>query len=316
MTTVVIWLGGLYCFMKLKSLMNRYLVLCAVLLTTVVVHAGNPIPDSYKVGGFALGCQAYTFRLFTVFEAIEKTDQSGGKVIEFFPGQELSPDERNIKWSHSSPDDVIEKVKAQLAKHKIKAVNYGVVGGKDEAEWRKIFEFAKKLDLYAITTEDVGKLDIIEKLVKEFDIKVGIHEHAKRMKKGPDGKQVEDTSYKIWNPEYVLSLVKDRDSRIGACADTGHWATSGLKPVECLRILKGRIVSSHLKERAEIGKGLPDTVYGNGVCDIKACLDELKAQGFEGNISIEYENNWKNSVPDVAQCIGFVRGWAASRAKE
>jgi sugar phosphate isomerase/epimerase len=261
-----------------------------------------------------VGAQAYTFRLFTVFEAIEKTDQAGGRVIEFFPGQELSPDERNIKWSHNSPDEVLEKVKAQLAKHKIKAVNYGVVGGRDEAEWRKIFEFAKKLGLYAITTEDVTKLDVIEKLVKEFDIKVGIHEHAKRMKKGPDGTPVEDMSYKIWNPSYVLSLVKDRDARIGACADTGHWATSGLKPVECLRILKGRVISAHLKERSEIGKGLPDTVYGNGVCDIKACLDELKAQGFDGNISIEYENNWKNSVPDVAQCVGFIRGWAAGHA--
>jgi sugar phosphate isomerase/epimerase len=280
---------------------------------TFSASAANPIPDSHKVGGFAVGSQAYTFRLFTVFEAIEKTDQAGGRVIEFFPGQELSPDERNVKWSHSSPDDVIDKVKAQLTKFNIKAVNYGVVGGKDEAEWRKIFEFAKKLGLYAITTEDVGKLDIIEKLVKEFDIKVGIHEHGKRTKKGPDGSTVEDTSYKIWNPEYVLSLVKDRDPRLGACADTGHWATSGLKPVECLRILKGRIISSHLKDRAEIGKGLPDQVYGQGVTDIKGCLDELKAQGFDGNISIEYENNWKNSVPDVAQCVGFIRGWAASQ---
>jgi sugar phosphate isomerase/epimerase len=277
--------------------------------------AENKIPDEYKIGGFAVGCQAYTFNRFTVFEAIEKTDQAGGRIIEFYPGQALSPDERNVKWNHSSPPEVMEKVKAKLAKHKIKAVNYGVVGGRDEAEWRKIFEFAKKLDLYGITTEDVGKLDIIEKLVKEFDIKVGIHEHGKRTRKDASGAVVEDTSYKIWNPEYVLSLVKDRDSRIGACADTGHWATSGLKPVDCLRILKGRVISTHLKERTAIGKGLPDTIYGNGVSDIKGCLDELKAQGFDGNISIEYENNWEHSVPDVAQCIGFIRGWAAGRSQ-
>lgn len=311
---VAIRIGAGETIMTLKSIFYRgfFTGLLAVAVT-FSAKAANPIPDSHKVGGFAVGSQAYTFRLFTVFEAIEKTDQAGGRVIEFFPGQELSPDERNIKWSHSSPDDVIDKVKAQLAKFNIKAVNYGVVGGKDEAEWRQIFEFAKKLGLYGITTEDIGKLDIIEKLVKEFDIKVGIHEHGKRTKKGPDGNMVEDTSYKIWNPEYVLSLVKDRDSRLGACADTGHWATSGLKPVDCLRILKGRVISCHLKERAEIGKGLPDQVYGRGVSDIKGCLDELKAQGFDGNISIEYENNWKNSVPDVAQCIGFVRAWGVLR---
>jgi len=262
----------------------------------------EPIPDEYKIAGFALGCQAYTFNRFTAFEAIEKTDQAGGRVIEFFPGQRLSPEERDVRWDHKAPEEVIEKVKAKLAKHKIKAVNYGVVGGKDEAEWRQIFEFAKKLGLYGITTEDIGKLDIIEKLVKEFDIRVGIHEHAKRAR---------DPNYKIWDPNYVLSLVKDRDPRLGACADTGHWATSGLQPVECLRILKGRVISAHLKDRAAIGSQLPDQIFGMGVSDIKGCLDELKAQGFTGNISLEYENNWEHSVPDVAQCIGFVRGWGA-----
>ena len=272
--------------------------------------AENKIPAEGRIGGFALGLQAYTFNRFTVFEAIEKTDQAGGRFIEFFPGQALSQDEKNVKWSHSSPEEVVDKVKAKLAKHKVRAVNYGVVGGRDEAEWRKIFEFARNMGLYGVTTEDIKNLDIIEKLAKEFDIKVGIHEHAKRTKKGPDGTTVEDMSYRIWDPNFVLSLVKDRDARIGACADTGHWASSGLKPLECLRILKGRLVSLHLKERTEIGKHLPDTVYGNGVSDIPGILTELKAQGFDGNISIEYENNWDNSVPDVAQCIGFVRGWA------
>jgi sugar phosphate isomerase/epimerase len=66
-----------------------------------------------------------------------------------------------------------------------------------------------------------------------------------------------------------------------------------------------------LKERPEIGRQMPDTIYGTGISDIKGILDELKRQKFEGHISIEYENNWDHSVPDVAQCIGFVRGWAA-----
>jgi sugar phosphate isomerase/epimerase len=267
------------------------------------VNAGQSIPDTHKIAGFAVGLQAYTFNRFTVFEAIEKTDQAGGKVIEFYPDQPLSPEERTVRWNHRSPDDVIEKVKAKLAQHKVLAVNYGVVGGKDEAEWRKIFEFAKKLNLYGITTEDIKNLDIIEKLVKEFDIKVGIHEH---------GKRANDPSYKLWDPNFVLSLVKDRDARIGACADTGHWATSGLKPVDCIKILKGRVISAHLKDRAEIGRGLPDQVFGTGASDVPGVLAELKAQGFNGNISIEYENNWDHSVPDVAQCIGFIRGWGAS----
>ena len=283
--------------------MNRFVipVVTAFALAGRLTIA-SPIPEDAKIAGFGVGSQAYTFNRFSVFEAIEKTAQAGGKLIEFFPGQKLSVEEPNVKWDHNSPDEVMQKVKDQLAKFKIRAVNYGVVGGRGEAEWRKIFEFAKKLDLYGITTESVGDLDIIEKLVKEFDIRVGIHEHGRR----PD-----DPNYKVWDPNYVLSVVKDRDARIGACADTGHWATSGIKPLDGLRILKGRVISCHLKDRPEIGAQKPDTIYGTGVSDVAGMLDELKKQGFEGNISIEYENNWDHSMPDVAQCVGFIRGWGA-----
>lgn len=277
----------------------------AILASALTSPAANPIPDSYKISGFAVGCQAYTFNRFSLFEAIEKTDQAGGRIIEFYPGQKLSREEPGIKFDHNSPDEVLAKVQAKLQQHKIKVVNYGVVGiPKAEAEARKIFEFAKKMGLYAVTTESLDAMDTIEKLVKEYDIKVGFHEHAKNPSR-PD--------YKIWDPNYLASVLKDRDARIGACADTGHWASSGLKPVECLRILKGRIISSHLKDRAAIGSHLPDQVYGMGVSDVTGCLEELKAQGFDGNIAIEYENNWDHSVPDVAQCVGFIRGWGSKK---
>jgi len=263
-----------------------------------------PIPDDCKTGGFALGCQAYTFNRFSVFEAIEKTAQAGGKVIEFYPGQKLSPDQPGMKWDHNASDETIAQVKAQLAKHGLRAVNYGVVGAKDEAEWRKIFEFAKKLGLYAVTTEAVNQLDFIEKLVKEFDIRVAIHNHPRR----PN-----DENYKVWDPAYVLSVVKDRDARIGSCADTGHWVRSGLTPLECYKILQGRIVSTHFKDLNEKSPKAHDVPFGTGVSDIPALLDELKRQGFQGNLSIEYEHNWEQSLPEVAQCIGFVRGYQARK---
>jgi sugar phosphate isomerase/epimerase len=240
-----------------------------------------------------------------VFEAIDKTVEAGGKVIEFYPGQKLSKEEPNVKWDHNASAETIQKVKAKLAASKITAVNYGVVQiPKDEAEARKIFEFAKALGLYAITTESVEALDTIEKLVKEYDIKVGFHDHPK---------QANNPSYKMWDPNYVMSVIKDRDARIGSCADTGHWVRSGLNPVECLRILKGRIISSHLKDLHEMGPAAHDVPYGAGVSDVPALLNELKAQGFAGNIAIEYEYHWENSTPEVGQCIGFVRGYGAAR---
>src|SRR3954463_15721865 len=176
----------------------KTLIALGVALLSFSAVAGS-IPDEFRVGGFALGSQAYTFNRFTVFEAIEKTEQAGGRTIEFYPGQALSPEERSVKWDHNASEEVIDRVKAKLAKHKIKAVNYGVVGiPADEAKARPIFEFAKKLDLYGITTESDTSIDTIEKLVKEFDIRVGFHEHARQPK---------NESYKIWDPNYVLNLV-------------------------------------------------------------------------------------------------------------
>ena len=114
----------------------------------------------------------------------------------------------------------------------------------------------------------------------------------------------------MWDPNYILSVVKDRDARIGSCSDIGHWVRSGLVPADCLKILKGRVISVHLKDLNEKSPEAHDVPAGTGVSDIPAVLKELKRQKFVGNISIEYEYNWKNSVVDVAQSVGFVRGLA------
>jgi sugar phosphate isomerase/epimerase len=284
----------------------RSLTAAAGLAATWAVQAQPQIPDEFKTGGFAIGAQAYTFNRFTAFEAIEKCAQAGGKVIEFFPGQTLSKDEPKLKVDHNAKDvdELVQKLQAKLAQHKMKAVNYGVVGiPKDEAGARKVFDFAKKLGLRCITTESVDAINTIETLVKEYDICVGYHNHPG---------SYSNPSYKVWNPYYIAGLVAGRDPRVGAAADTGHWCTSKLKPVECLKILKGHIVSCHLKDKLEAGQS-HDVPYGQGVADIKACLDELKAQGFQGNIAIEYEYNWDNNVPEVTKCIDFVRSYGEAK---
>jgi len=264
-----------------------------------------PIPDDCRSGGFAIGCQAWTFNHYTVMEAIDKTAAAGGKVIEFYPGQKYSAEQPDLKWDHNATDEMIAAVQARLKQDGIRAVNYGVVGiPNNETEARKIFEFAKKLDLYGITTESVESIDVIEKLVKEYDIRVGFHDHPKR---------ANDPSYKMWDPNYVLSVVKGRDARIGSCADTGHWVRSGLNPVDCLKILKGRIISSHLKDLNEKSPDAHDVPYGTGVSDVPAILKELKRQHFVGNISIEYEYDWTTSLPEVSQCVGFVRGYGDAK---
>jgi len=285
---------------------KQFITLAALgLLVAGITAFATPIPDNCKTGYFAIGCQAWTFNHFSVMEAIDKTAAAGGTVIEFYPGQKFSPDKPDLKWDHNASDEMIAAVQERLQKDGIHAVNYGVVGiPNNEAEARKIFEFAKKLGLYGITTESVESIDVIEKLVKEYDIHVGFHDHPKR----PN-----DPSYRMWDPNYVLSVVKGRDARIGSCADVGHWVRSGLNPVDCLKILKGRIISSHLKDLNERSLDAHDVPYGTGVSDVPAVLNELKRQHFAGNISVEYEYKMVNNLPEVAQCIGFVRGYEAKK---
>jgi len=278
----------------------RPTILSLAIFSAAALAVAAPIPDDCKIGGFAVGCQAWTFKAFSVMEAIDKTAAAGGKVIEFYSGQKFSPEKPDLKFDHNATDAMIAEVKARLAKDGIRAVNYGVVGiPKNEDDARKIFEFAKKLGLYGITTESVDAMDTIEKLVKEYDLRVGFHDHQRQPK---------NPSYKMWDPNYLLSVIKDRDARIGSCADVGHWVQSGLKPVDCLKILKGRIISVHLHDMNEMSSVAHDVPGGTGVSDVPGIFNELKRQHFTGNISIEYEYNWNSNVVDVAESIGFIRG--------
>ncbi len=149
------------------------------------------IPDEYKVGGFALGCQAFTFHRFSAFESIEKTAQAGARTIEFYPGQKLGPDEPDLQLHHDAADEVIARLRDKLQQHNVLMVNYGVVElPNDEAQCRSVFEFARKMGIGIITSEPAeDAFDTLEKLVCEYDIKLAIHNHARR------------ANYKHWGPE-------------------------------------------------------------------------------------------------------------------
>jgi sugar phosphate isomerase/epimerase len=258
-----------------------------------------------KVGGFVIGCQAYSFRDLSAFEAIDKTKACGGKVIEFFTWQKLSPDIPNVELNSNLSDENIRILKAKLDAAGIKAVNAYVgnanfvKGSKDEKAPRKVFEWARKMGLRGLTGEPPeDQLDIIEKLAKEYDIQFCLHNHKK---------EPEKPEYHNWDPHYTLSLIKNRDRHIGACVDTGHLVRSEINPVEALKILQGRVLSVHLKDMNEWGPKSMDQPYGTGVSDIKAILHELKHQKFNGHISIEYENTTDHLLDDIKKCVDYVR---------
>jgi sugar phosphate isomerase/epimerase len=246
---------------------------------------------------FYVGCQTYTFRLFSVHEAIAKTAEAGGSAVEFFLGQTLSPTD-SAKFGLDLSDDQLSQLKKQLKQYSITPMSCYADIPADTVQATRLFEFAKKLGLRSLSTESVDAIDTIEKLVKEYDIKVGYHGHAR---------DPQNPGYELWNPEFVLNFVKNHDHRIGACADTGHWASSGIMPLDGIRMLAGRIINLHLKDRLEIGHPTTDQIFGHGVSNVAGILTELQRQGFDGGIFVEYESNWENNVPDVRQCIEFVQ---------
>jgi len=285
----------------------NWLTLAIVMITGPVAPLKSSEPTPAEKLGWQLAVHAYTFKEFRISEAIDKTASLGLKYMSLSGSINLGGPKPVPTLGISAED--VQAVKKKLAAAGIvKVVNWGVVKlPPDEAKCREVFEFAKKLGTKILVSEpEPDALDIIEKLCKEFDMKVAIHNHPRREK---------DPKYKVWDPDYVMSLVKDRDRRLGACADTGHWIRSGLDPVECLKKLEGRIICLHFKDLNE--KGNPkahDVPWGTGIGNAKGQMAETKRQGFRGAFCIEYEHNWKENLPELAQCVKFFNATCAELA--
>ncbi|MBN2216126.1 MAG: sugar phosphate isomerase/epimerase [Pirellulales bacterium] len=263
----------------------------------------NPLPpgaapSSAKVSpaeqlGWRLGCQVYTFRSFSFFEAVEKTALAGMRYIEAHPGQRLSKD-NPARMGVGLDKDTRQEVKRRLAEAGVAMVNFGVCRlGKDEAESRKTFDFAKDMGIETLVSEpSEDAFDTLDKLCNEYEINLAIHNHPK------------PSHY--WDYRTVLAACKDRSKRVGACCDTGHWMRSGIQPFEAVRALEGRIISFHLKDLNEFGKmDAHDVPWGTGKAGIRQLLQELRRQRFQGVFSIEYEHETPQLLDEVAQCARY-----------
>lgn len=258
-------------------------------------------PAEVKVGGFAIGPQMWSFNRFTFAEGAFKAKEAGCSVIEAFPGQKLCP-QQDVAFDHNADPAVWAHAMKILEHAGVRLVNYGVVSWKDDAEMERVFVFAKLMSIPTITIEpgdhSTAGLDAIEKMIKKYNIRVGIHNHPI---------QKNHADYIYWSPDKVLELVKGRDPRFGMACDTGHWLRSGVDPLEALKKVEGRIISVHLKDLNVSGDpDAHDVPYGTGVGNVGDILKELKRQNFSGNISIEYETNWDINVPEIQQCVAFV----------
>lgn len=245
--------------------------------------------------GWRLGMQSYSFHRFTLVEALDKTKELGVKYIEVYPGHKLGGKWGDKVFGFELDDQTRKEVKELAASKGIKIIGTGVFVTDNSSDWEKMFRFAKSMEMEFITCEPALKdWDLVEKLAKEYNIKVSVHNHPK------------PSDY--WKPELLLGQIAKRSKLIGSCSDVGHWRREGLNQIDCLKELNGRIISFHFKDIAPKQAGEAeqhDVIWGTGILDVKEMLKELKKQNFKGVFSIEYEYNWDNSVPDIKQCINY-----------
>ncbi len=249
-------------------------------------------PNAEKLG-WRLGCQAWSFKRFTLFEAIDKIAALGLKYLEAFPNQALSKDRSEMLINETLPADARRALKKKLDDCGIKLVNYGVCALSEmENDNRRIFDFAKDIGIETLVAEPAEEiLEMLDKLCAEYAISIAIHNQPK------------PSHY--WNPDTVLKACQGRSKYIGACPDTGHWMRSELDPMGALKKLEGRIVSLHFKDLNKQGIDAHEVPCGTGICDVRGMLVELYRQRVQAVFSIEYEYNWDNSLSEIAQCVAY-----------
>jgi sugar phosphate isomerase/epimerase len=286
-----------------------------ILIATMLMGVSVLAQGAADKLGWQMAIHAYTFRKFSTFQCIDKTAELGLKYMSLSGSVTLEGTNSTTTVQLSDKDAAA--IRTAAAAKGIKLVNIGVVQlPPDEAKSRKVFEFAKSMGIDTLVAEpEPAALDTVEKLCREYNIKVAIHNHPK------------PSHY--WNPDTVLEAVRGRTPLMGACADTGHWLRSGLDPVECLKKLEGRVICLHFKDlvpdepspqqaagnKKNESKAMHDVPWGTGVGNVKGQMAELKRQHFQGVFGVEYEYHWDNSLPEIAECVKFFNATCAELVK-
>jgi sugar phosphate isomerase/epimerase len=275
-------------------------VLLALLAIAAPLRADGGRQSGADKLGWRLAIQAWTNNQATLFETIELAQRLGIRYVEAFPGQKLRPEADGAMGPEMSRFE-LKLLGDKLRECHVKIINYGVTGiPEDEQGARDFFTWATAIDIETIVAEpSESQVPMLDRLAEEYGKKIAIHNHP------------QPSHY--WSPETVLAAVAGASPRVGACADTGHWVRSGLDPIECLRKLRGRIVSLHFKDLSATSGDMHDVPWGTGASRAKRQLTELARQEFHGVFSIEYEYQWDEAT--LLKCVQFFNKTADELAK-
>ena len=235
---------------------------------------------------FQLGLASYTFREFSLDQTIEFTKRLGINKLA-------------LKSMHLPLGASVAEIKAAAKKVKdagLELYGAGVVYMKNEQEVGQAFEYAKNAGMKVIVgVPNHELLPLVNQKVKEYDIKVAIHNH------GPG-----DDLYR--SPKDVYEKVKSLDKRIGLCIDIGHVVRIGEDPSMWAEKFKDRLYDVHLKDEDKAEEDGAPLEIGRGVIDIPAFLKTMLKIGYTGYLSLEYEKDGKDPLPGAAESFGYVRG--------
>jgi inosose dehydratase len=239
-----------------------------------------------KSKALTIGMASYTFRKFPLEQALAMTRRTGVEEIAF-------------KSMHLPLDSSPEQIAQVIAKTKATGLDpygCGVVYMNTEAEVQQAFDYAKAAGFKIIIGVPKHELlDATEARVKQYDIRVAIHNH------GPSDKLYP-------TPDSVYEKIKGRDARMGLCIDVGHTQRSGIEPAKAVKDFADRLLDVHIKDVSAATAQGSTVEIGRGVVDIPALLTALIEIKYNGVVALEYEKDEDEPLPGAAESIGYLRG--------
>jgi sugar phosphate isomerase/epimerase len=189
------------------------------------------------------------------------------------------------------------EVAEKVSQAGLRLMGCGVVYMKDDQQQvRSAFEYARDARIPTIVASpDPAAIPIVDRMVKEFDIKVAIHNHGPEDKKYP-------------TPESVAKAIEGYDNRIGLCIDIDHTVRAGLDPSKEIRRYASRLYELHYKDVDKAAPGGKTIEAGRGVIDLPAVLKALLDIKFQYHVALEYEKDEYDPIPGMAESIGYTRG--------
>jgi len=250
---------------------------------------GVPAQATGKPSPIQLGVASYTFRNFTREQMIGFLKQIDVNSINA----------KDVK-DHLPVDEQGEaKALADYAAAGVKLHAAGAIYFRkdQDADIRSKFEYCKRAGIPVIVAGDPTPetLPRVEKFVKEYDIKIAIHNH------GPEDP--------VWpSPLDILKLVKNLDPRIGCCIDVGHTVRAGTDVVQAIHDVGPRLFNVHMKDLTDFQSKESQVAVGDGKMPIREIFGALIETKYKGFVDLEYEVHADDPMPGVTASFAYMRG--------